>query len=199
MQIKRFPLGMPWTNCYLIWDGENNGFVVDPAGSARPVVHCTDANGIKPELVLLTHRHTPHHHGHNRRDYSFLKPYVKNVTGKVTPGAIQSAIDVIEQVAGGSIDFIVAAFDARRQYVDFLTENRTNLDYMNLDGGYKALSYAGIPFVADRFAADGPGYPPTSEDFKLPQLCDCPWRAAESGHVLHHLSVTASYSPPLVP
>ena len=32
MQIKRFPLGMLWTNCYLIWDGENNGFVVDPGG-----------------------------------------------------------------------------------------------------------------------------------------------------------------------
>ena len=120
------------------------------------------------------------------------------MTGKVTPGAIQSAIDVIEQVAGGSIDFIVAAFDARRQYVDFLTENRTNLDYMNLDGGYKALSYAGIPFVADRFVADGTVYLLNSEDFKLHQLCDWRWLEGESGSVLHQIPGKASYSATLV-
>ena len=141
---------------------------------------------------------TPTIYGLNRSDYSFLKPYVKNVTGKVTPGAIQSAIDVIEQVAGGSIDFIVAAFDARRQYVDFLTENRTNLDYMNLDGGYKALSYAGIPFVADRFVADGTVYLLNSEDFKLHQLCDWRWLEGESGSVLHQIPGKASYSATLV-
>ena len=52
---------------------------------------------------------SPTIYGLNRADYSFLKPYVKNVTGKVTPGAIQSAVDVIEEVAGGTVDFIVAS------------------------------------------------------------------------------------------
>ena len=133
-----------------------------------------------------------------RSDYSFLKPYVKNVSGTVTPQAIQSAIDVIEEVAGGSVDFIVASFDARRQYVDFLTANRTNLDYMNLDGGYKALSYAGVPFVADRFVADGTVYLLNSEDFKLHQLCDWRWLEGESGSVLHQIPGKASYSATLV-
>lgn len=141
---------------------------------------------------------TPTIYGLSRSDYSFLKPYVKNVSGRVTPGAIQSAIDVIEQVAGGTVDFIVAAFDARRQYVDFLTDNRTNLDYMNLDGGYKALSYAGVPFVADRFVADGTVYLLNSEDFKLHQLCDWRWLEGESGSVLHQIPGKASYSATLV-
>ena len=60
MQIKRFTLGMLWTNCYLIWDGENNGFVVDPGGPAREVVDFINANGIKLDLVLLTHGHSDH-------------------------------------------------------------------------------------------------------------------------------------------
>ena len=141
---------------------------------------------------------TPTIYGLARSDYSFLKPYVKNVSGKVTPGALQSAVDVIEEVAGGTVDFIVASFDARRQYVDYLTENRTNLDYMNLDGGYKALSYAGVPFVADRFVADGTVYLLNSEDFKLHQLCDWRWLEGESGSVLHQIPGKASYSATLV-
>ena len=38
MHIKRFPLGMLWTNCYLIWDDEDNGFAVDPGGPAQEVI-----------------------------------------------------------------------------------------------------------------------------------------------------------------
>lgn len=141
---------------------------------------------------------TPEIYGLNRSEYSFLKPYVRNVGGKVTAGALQSAVDVIEETAGGSPDFIVASFDARRQYVDFLSENRLNLDYMNLDGGYKALSYAGIPFVADRFVADGTVYILNSADFKLHQLCDWRWLEGESGSVLHQIPGKASYSATLV-
>ena len=137
-------------------------------------------------------------YGLNRADYSFLNPYVKAVDGKATPAAIQSAIDVIEEVSGGTVDFIVCSFDVRRQYVDFLAANRTNLDYMNLDGGYKALSYAGVPLVADRFVADGTMYLLNSADFKLHQLCDWRWLEGEGGTVLHQIPGKASYSATLV-
>lgn len=69
---------------------------------------------------------------------------------------------------------------------------------MNLDGGYKALSYAGVPFVADRFVADGTVYLLNSEDFKLHQLCDWRWLEGESGSVLHQIPGKASYSATLV-
>lgn len=111
---------------------------------------------------------------------------------------MQSAIDVIEEVSGGNVNFIVSSFDVRRQYVDFLSENRVNIDYMNLDGGYKALSYAGVPFVADRFVADGTMYLLNSDDFKLHQLCDWRWLEGESGSVLHQVPGKASYSATLV-
>ncbi len=137
-------------------------------------------------------------YGLNRADYSFLTPYVNAVDGKATPAAIQSAIDVIEEVSGGTVDFIVCSFDVRRQYVDFLSANRTNLDYMNLDGGYKALSYAGVPLVADRFVADGTMYLLNSADFKLHQLCDWRWLEGEGGTVLHQIPGKASYSATLV-
>lgn len=60
MNIKRFPLGMLWTNCYLIWDDDGNGFVVDPGGPAQEVVDFVSAHGIKLDMVLLTHGHNDH-------------------------------------------------------------------------------------------------------------------------------------------
>lgn len=60
MHIKRFPLGMLWTNCFLIWDDDGNGFVVDPGGPAQEVVDFINMNHIKLDMVLLTHGHNDH-------------------------------------------------------------------------------------------------------------------------------------------
>lgn len=60
MHIKRFPLGMLWTNCFLIWDDGGNGFVVDPGGPAQEVVDFINMNHIKLDMVLLTHGHNDH-------------------------------------------------------------------------------------------------------------------------------------------
>ncbi len=137
-------------------------------------------------------------YGLNRKDFSFLTPYKQFVDSTVTIRAMQDAIDAVEETAGGAIDFIVAAYNVRKQYVDTLTKTRMNVDYLTLDGGYKALSYSGIPFVADRFVADGDMYLLNSGDFKLHQLCDWRWLEGESGSVLHQVAGKACYSATLV-
>ena len=137
-------------------------------------------------------------YGLSRSDYSFLNPYSKTVEGDVTTAAIQAAIDYIEEMAGGTIDFIVSSYDVRRKYLNYLSLNRTNLDYMNLDGGYKAISYSGIPFVADRFVADNTMYLLNTADFKLHQLCDWRWIEGEGGTVLHQVANKAIYTATLV-
>ncbi|HBP52482.1 MAG TPA: phage major capsid protein, partial [Clostridiales bacterium] len=76
-------------------------------------------------------------YGLKRSDYSFLKPYTKTIAKTVSVGAIQDAIDAVEETSGGTIDFIVASYKMRKQYVDALCKNRTNIDYLTLDGGYK--------------------------------------------------------------
>lgn len=137
-------------------------------------------------------------YGLTRSNYSFLTPYVNTVNGKCTVSAMQDAIDAVEQTSGGAVDFIVASYNVRKQYVDHLSSTRTNMDYLTLDGGYKALSYSGIPFVADRFVADGDMYLLNSADFKLHQLCDWRWLEGESGSVLHQVPGKACYSATLV-
>ena len=137
-------------------------------------------------------------YGLTRADYAFLNPYKNTVQGKVTISAIQNAIDAVEENAGSKIDFIVCSYDVRKQYVDFLAQNRTNVDYLTLDGGYKALSYSGIPVVADRFVKDGDMYLLNTQDFKLHQLCDWRWIEGEGGSVLHQVAGKACYSATLV-
>lgn len=137
-------------------------------------------------------------YGLKRSEYSFLNPYKKTVDGVVTAEAIQDAIDAVESVSGGEIDIIVTSYKLRKQYVDHLAKTRMNVDYLTLDGGYKALAYSGIPLVADRFVADGDMYLLNTRDFKLHQLCDWRWLEGEGGTVLHQIAGKACYSATLV-
>lgn len=60
MEIKRFPLGTLWTNCYLIWDDNGDGFVVDPGGPAQDVVDYVRSKDIKVHMIVVTHGHADH-------------------------------------------------------------------------------------------------------------------------------------------
>lgn len=116
-------------------------------------------------------------YGLSRAGRSWLSPKQYSNVGSISTAKIQSAIDYIDEVAGSQVDFIVCSYDVRRAYLDYLALTRTNIDYMNLDGGFKALSYNGIPLIADRFVESGTMYLLNSKDFKLHQLCD--WRLYE--------------------
>lgn len=137
-------------------------------------------------------------YGLNRADYTFLNPYTHTSEGTLSVFDIQDAIDFVEQNSGGSIDIIVGSYKMRKQYLDCLKQTRTNVDYMQLDGGFKALSYNGVPFVVDRFVADGDLYLLNTADFKLHQLCDWRWLEGDGGSVLHQDPSKACYSATLV-
>ncbi|MDD4315926.1 MAG: phage major capsid protein [Clostridia bacterium] len=116
----------------------------------------------------------------------------------LTTDLMQSTMDTVEEVSGGNTNLIICSYDVRRAYFAHLAETRTNLDYMNLDGGFKALSYNGIPVVADRFAPDKQMYFVNTDDFKLYQLSDWSWIEGTTGKVLRQVSNKAAYTATLV-
>ena len=136
-------------------------------------------------------------YGLDKSDYTFLQPYMAEEAG-VTTNAIQRAIDSIEITTGNTIDIILCSHDVRNAYVDNMSENRVNVDYMTVDGGFNAISYAGIPMVADRFVKDGTMYLLNSADFKLHQLCDWRWLEGDGGTVLHQVPGKPAYTATLV-
>ena len=100
--------------------------------------------------------------------------------------------------AGSDPDMIVCSPKTRRQYLKQLELNRRNIDYLNLDGGFKTLSFNGIPVVGERFAPDGEMYFLNTPTLKLVELNDWEWLEGENGSILSQLDRKAVYTATLV-
>ena len=136
-------------------------------------------------------------YGLTRAANKWLAPY-KATASAITDVVIQKAIDTLDEVAGSAADFIVCSAGVKRAYQEYLVTNRSNVDVMNLQGGYKAISYNGIPIVSDRFAPDGTMYILNTSDFHLHQLCDWRWLEGDDGRVIKEVANKPVYTATLV-
>lgn len=137
-------------------------------------------------------------YGLKRSENSWLNPYTKNVGTGFDMSVIQEAIDYVDETSGSAINFITCAYDVKKEYIKNLSANRLNVDYMTLDGGFKALSYSGIPVVSDKFVEDGEMYLLNANDFKMHQLCDWRWLEGEGGNVIKQKLGSPTYTATLV-
>ncbi len=95
-------------------------------------------------------------YGLSKTDYPRLIPYMNTAAGAISDTMILSAINDCERRSGTKIDFINAAFDVISKYVEYKQKNSVNISTMDIEGGYKSLSFNGmIPIVKSRFAPDG--------------------------------------------
>ncbi len=136
-------------------------------------------------------------YGLTRASNKWLTPY-KKTAATLSDVIIQNAIDTLEEVAGSQADFIVCSGGVKRAYQDYLITNRTNIDVMNLQGGYKAISYNGIPVVSDRFVPAGTMYILNTADFHLHQLCDWRWLESDDGRIIKQVPNKPVYNATLV-
>ena len=136
-------------------------------------------------------------YGLNRNTYKWLVPY-KMTSSTLTDITIQTAIDTLDEVAASTANFIVCSSGVKRAYQDYLITNRTNIDVMNLQGGYKALSYNGIPLVSDRFCPAGTMYILNTDDFHMHQLCDWRWLEGDDGRIIKQVPNKPVYTATLV-
>lgn len=95
-------------------------------------------------------------YGLSRATHKWLVPYMKTDVGSITETVIQKAIDYLDETAGSRVNFIVCSSGVKRAFQKHLATYKRNVDVMNLEGGYKALSYNGIPIVSDRFCPRAP-------------------------------------------
>lgn len=137
-------------------------------------------------------------YGLNKSTHSWLVPYIGASTGDITEAKIQKAIDTVEERSGGSVNLIVCSWGVRRALQNVFATNKRFVDTMELAGGYKALSYNGIPIYADRFCPEGTMYLLNTEDFALHQLCDWQWLEGDDGKVLKQVAGKPVYTATLV-
>lgn len=137
-------------------------------------------------------------YGVNRDTEKWFTPYIKEGVGAIDELDIQTAIDEIERKSGGEVDFIMCSWGVRRALQKAFATNKTALQTMELAGGYKAISYNGIPIVVDRFCPKGTMYLLNSKDFALHQLCDWQWLSDDDGRVLKQIPGKPVYTATLV-
>jgi hypothetical protein len=137
-------------------------------------------------------------YGLDRTAHNWLNPYVKTNAGEVSESLIQTALDTIEENSGSAVNFIVCSWGVRRALQNLFASNRRTIDTVELAGGYRTMSYNGIPVVADRFCPEGTMYLLNTADFTLHQLCDWQWLEGEDGKVLKQIAGKPVYNATLV-
>ncbi len=139
-------------------------------------------------------------YGLSRSTYPWLTSYLKTKTNQETfdEALIQATMDEVELRTGNKMNFLVTTNALKRKFASVLRTMSQNLDVETLDGGYKALSFNGIPIYGDKFVPDGVLYMLNTDDFKLHQLCDWEWLTNEDGSILKQKQGYASYLATLV-
>ena len=127
-----------------------------------------------------------------------LLPQTISCDGELTEMFIQRAIDNVKDKFGGKVDFILCSSGVKRAFIEHMSTYRRNVDMLELKGGFKTVSYNGIPIVSDRFCKEGTMYLLNSDDFAIHQLCDWEWIEGEDGRILHQLSDKPVYRATLV-
>lgn len=126
-------------------------------------------------------------YGVTRSTNAWIEPYEEDSVGDLTENVLQKAIDTVEERTGSKINFIVTSPGVRRAFFNKLSAYR-QIDTMELEGGFRAISFNGIPVVTDRFCQKGTMYLLNTDDFGLHQLCDWQWLEGEDGKVLKQIA-----------
>ena len=137
-------------------------------------------------------------YGLDRSTHKWMVPYMKSNVGTLTETAIQTAIDRLEEQAGSRVNFIVCSWGVKRALQELLASNKRFVDTAELAGGYRTITYNGIPVVADRFCPDKTMYLLNTDDFCLHQLCDWKWLEGDDGRVLRQVPGKPLYTATLV-
>ena len=137
-------------------------------------------------------------YGVNKAQNPWINPKIAEDVGDITEGAIQTMLDDIEEAGGSSADLIVTSFGVRRALINLFAENKRVVNTVDLAGGFKALSFNGIPIVADRFCQKNTMYVLNTKDFALHQLCDWQWLTGDDGKVLRQIPGKPVYTATLV-
>ena len=136
-------------------------------------------------------------YGVSKQDYPFLKP-ISKTTFSLTEMDMMGAIDEAEEKSGSEINFICGAYDARRAYQGLFQNNKLNVDFTVLCGGYTAITFNGIPFLAEKFINSKTIYFLNSEDFKIHELGDWAWIENDKGQILRQKEGYPTHTATLV-
>lgn len=131
-------------------------------------------------------------YGIERATNKWLNPYVKALGGELSFMSMQEVIDKIETRSGNNIDFLMSSYGVRRAYIYLFSLGQRTVNTLDLEGGFKALDYNGIPLVADKYQQEKTIDFLSTKNFTLNRLHDWDW-LDKNGNILSRISNSAIY------
>ncbi|MCH5164803.1 MAG: phage major capsid protein [Clostridiales bacterium] len=178
-------------------DRKNKKLVLDGSPSATDTLYVQGSKDKEITGIGALFKGTSIY-GVEKSKHPFLNPYTKDVGGAIDEIVIQEAIDALENEAGSTVDFIACSQEAKYSFIEYMSSYKRNIDVMELEGGFKTLSYNGLPLVYDRFVPEGAMYLLNTKAFKLHQLCDWRFLETENGKILRQNQGKPTYTATLV-
>lgn len=107
---------------------------------------------------------------------------------------MQTMFDMVEEAAGKDYgpDLIMTTRAIRREYLELVQADRRYVNTMELDGGWSALDYNGVPLMVDNDAIDGEMYFLTLKDIQRYRMSDYQWMQKD-GAILSRISGYDTY------
>lgn len=65
LKLLRMMVGMYQSNCYILFDEDNDAVIIDPGAEGKRIVETIEKHNLNPKMILLTHGHSDHYGGVN--------------------------------------------------------------------------------------------------------------------------------------
>jgi len=107
---------------------------------------------------------------------------------------MQKVFDKVEEAAGKDYgpNLILTTRAIRREYLELCQADRRYVNTMELDGGWTAIDYNGVPFTVDNDAIDGNIFFLTTSDLQIYRMADYDWMQKD-GAVLSRITNYDAY------
>lgn len=132
-------------------------------------------------------------YGLNRKDNPEINPVIEHID-KFDVIKIQEIIDNNND----EVNVIVCSAKVKRDYMQYMSEHRQNIEIIECDGGFKCLQFNGSLLMVQAKIPDNEIYLLNTEDFKLHQLCDWQWLSDENDNILKQVVNKPVYKATLV-
>ena len=174
--------GIKITNAFYNEDKPRDYMTEDEKKAYTPLV----LNGLK----YLFDDSEPLLYGVDRKE---IMPITKNID-KFDPIKIQEIIDNNND----EVNVIVCSAKVKRDYMQYMSEHRQNIEIIECDGGFKCLQFNNYLLMVQAKIPDNEIYLLNTEDFKLHQLCDWEWISDENNKILKQHPTKPVYTARLV-